>query len=428
MCFCSSNASPPPLLSCPSITRVSICANWILQRVLGLPFPISIIGNASHSLEYYRAKEATEESISVVQSPRTLGVFEVLTRLLLDRVARSVLECRGHIEGKARAAAEGGEARIARRVREQAGTGQCIICLEDRPNILTICCGQAVHVNCLAQWLRKADSCVACRTPLPAMYVRTAATALSSGIGEDDEDDEDGGGSTADPSDPRNDVWSTVLTNMLWDAAAASASSSDNETEDDYGVAFAAGVAARAAYRNGTRHLCCNGECPNLAAGECENGMCRRCCRTRERVIGNFHCYRHEGDAVYVEVEDDHGGYVVTDTRRPMGPSWRNGPWAPHPPAPPSRGGTAAVPPRQHRRRDGNSNSNSNRHGRSGGGSNNNSSSSSPNNNDDRRPAHCRQCGNLAAFGCCNQMCGRHCMSDGQNDCERHGTNRSLGY
>ena len=57
--------------------------------------------------------------------------------------------------------------KAANRVRMQAAAGECFICLEDKPNIATLCCGKAVHFNCMAKWLRQNASCPQCREKLP---------------------------------------------------------------------------------------------------------------------------------------------------------------------------------------------------------------------------------------------------------------------
>ena len=48
-----------------------------------------------------------------------------------------------------------------------AAESVCVICLDARPNIATLCCGQPVHYNCVATWLLKSPSCMYCRGALP---------------------------------------------------------------------------------------------------------------------------------------------------------------------------------------------------------------------------------------------------------------------
>eukprot|EP00984_Skeletonema_dohrnii_P037957 scaffold40645_cov172-Skeletonema_dohrnii-CCMP3373.AAC.1 len=71
------------------------------------------------------------------------------------------------VELKAHSAAVEEEARVARRVREKLASGQCIICLDENPNISTLCCGQAIHHNCLTEWLSNQGTCIACRKAMP---------------------------------------------------------------------------------------------------------------------------------------------------------------------------------------------------------------------------------------------------------------------
>ncbi|KAG7345401.1 Fic/DOC family protein [Nitzschia inconspicua] len=255
-----------------------ICTNWVLRKVLGLPFTIVITANPSQRSEYTaNVKSALQWIISLKEVDPTnpdfplsvthgtmhptphieYGIFQDLIYMLLDRIAHACHECQRVIAEKSQAATANEEARIAREVRERAATGQCCICLEENPNILTICCGQATHLNCLAEWLGTASNCVACRKPLPTLSVRQQQST------------EQRSAALIIPqspvpinahSNPRNDVWNRVLTNMLWEAA---------ESADD-------------AY-------CDNHECSNRAAVDCPNFMCRVCCLS----YGDEECERH---------------------------------------------------------------------------------------------------------------------------------------
>ena len=57
--------------------------------------------------------------------------------------------------------------KAANRVRMHVASGICFICLDDRPNIATLCCGKAVHFNCMAKWLKEKSSCPQCRENFP---------------------------------------------------------------------------------------------------------------------------------------------------------------------------------------------------------------------------------------------------------------------
>jgi hypothetical protein len=70
--------------------------------------------------------------------------------------------------------------KAANRVRMQAAAGECFICLEDKPNIATLCCGKAVHFNCMAKWLRQNASCPQCREKLPNLDASDDENSTSS--------------------------------------------------------------------------------------------------------------------------------------------------------------------------------------------------------------------------------------------------------
>jgi hypothetical protein len=120
----------------------------------------------------------TSKSNSTTPASSTAAAFEPLIRMLMERVAHAIVQVQALLAERARAALDEEEALIARRVRERAAAGQCIICLDARPNIATLCCGQAVHLNCIAEWLANGTTCVGCRSPLPRM-VRPAAAAAA---------------------------------------------------------------------------------------------------------------------------------------------------------------------------------------------------------------------------------------------------------
>jgi hypothetical protein len=57
----------------------------------------------------------------------------------------------------------------ANRVRKQLGAGSCIICLGEKPNVSLLCCGKAVHINCISKWLYDKTSCPQCRGSMEKM-------------------------------------------------------------------------------------------------------------------------------------------------------------------------------------------------------------------------------------------------------------------
>ena len=42
-----------------------------------------------------------------------------------------------------------------------------MICLDERPNMATLCCGNAMHFNCCAEWLSRSNKCPICRQEMP---------------------------------------------------------------------------------------------------------------------------------------------------------------------------------------------------------------------------------------------------------------------
>jgi fido (protein-threonine AMPylation protein) len=203
-----------------------IYANFMLQELLNLPFTITLVATLQQRGEYIeglqhghqrlrrlaahsdasasndpvvrrlapRSASAFNDHVGSVTTSSTAAVFEPLIRMLMERVAHAIVQVQALLAVRARAVDEE-EARITRRVlRERAAAGQCIICLDARPNIATLCCGQAVHLNCIAKWLANGTTCVGCRSPLPRM-VRPAAAAVdtasdnSTSLDPDDDDD-----------------------------------------------------------------------------------------------------------------------------------------------------------------------------------------------------------------------------------------------
>eukprot|EP00934_Nitzschia_sp_Nitz4_P003010 Nitzschia sp. Nitz4//scaffold71_size96697//44959//46101//NITZ4_004694-RA/size96697-processed-gene-0.36-mRNA-1//-1//CDS//3329557244//3000//frame0 len=77
--------------------------------------------------------------------------------------------------------------KIARRTRRaQVAEGSCLICLEMKPNVATLCCGQPVHMNCLAMWLHNHSTCPQCRGDFPSMKDR--GLIFQTVFGGDDDD------------------------------------------------------------------------------------------------------------------------------------------------------------------------------------------------------------------------------------------------
>ena len=39
-----------------------------------------------------------------------------------------------------------------KQARQRAATSQCYICLDDHPEVMSLCCGIPLHVNCVLDW------------------------------------------------------------------------------------------------------------------------------------------------------------------------------------------------------------------------------------------------------------------------------------
>lgn len=166
-----------------------IVANWALQRG-GLPFTINICATPTQRAEYVTAIELTRRNLNLktVGSYRngtcttlnemftfiqqSAGLFQPMVHMIMDRVYRSVIQCQNVIQEHFARQLEEEEAAIARRYRENAAKGTCLICFDDHPNIATLCCGRAVHLNCLVEWLSTKSTCPICRGGLPSLSRR----------------------------------------------------------------------------------------------------------------------------------------------------------------------------------------------------------------------------------------------------------------
>jgi len=53
-----------------------------------------------------------------------------------------------------------------KRFRENVAADSCPICCEEKPNVITVCCGKGVCITCMATWLSKKESCPQCRAQI----------------------------------------------------------------------------------------------------------------------------------------------------------------------------------------------------------------------------------------------------------------------
>lgn len=167
-----------------------IVANWAFKA---FPFTINIFATAAQRAEYILALETTRHLLSLASGKKvygttsvdedtllvgkSAGIFAPCVRLLMDRVGRAVIEFTRVWQEKLGLAVEAMEYRAARQARERAKEGTCLICLDEGPNIATLCCGNAVHLNCIAEWLSGKNTCPNCRSEMPSISGRVVRAA-----------------------------------------------------------------------------------------------------------------------------------------------------------------------------------------------------------------------------------------------------------
>lgn len=242
-----------------------ICANYVLRRLLGLPFTITLVATDIHRKEYIDALKqghfASQKKLSSSNNNNgeksfLSSLFQPAISVILDRLAHAIRQLQQLLAEKARAVSAEEEDRVARRVRERAAAGQCVICLDEKPNIATLCCGQAVHLNCIAEWLANQTTCVSCRAPLPQL-LRQQPIAAASNNNE------------------------TSNNNYDFDTTDNTTTSEGNETEPPQDTTTTEDVTTEARAtetRIGEARLCMGLACNNTAAADCLNQLCGSCC------------------------------------------------------------------------------------------------------------------------------------------------------
>lgn len=291
-----------------------IACNWALRRA-GLPFCINLFATPAQRREYICAIQTTRCNMRIVArgnvSEETLvdcmsksGLLSPLVHLILEQVSRAVLECNKLVESKSALASDESQAKAARAFREKAAAGTCLICLDERPNVATLCCGKAVHLNCIAQWLSSRNSCPTCRTELPSLPQReTTSEANNNAIDDtttsasttelDDEEDEatsdyyETTSSVEQDANPIDDTtdYTEEATNVGYGNPRPN-SPIDDTTEDttDDTTEVVSPPPPRQA-----RNYCTFGNCRNNRAADCSSGGCGRCCV----LYGTVRCDRH---------------------------------------------------------------------------------------------------------------------------------------
>lgn len=288
------------------ISRLS--CNWVLRRFLGLPFSITLAATPHQRKEYIEALRSARTAIGLIQERGTYynhydnhenrkpaAIFQSLINLLLDRTANALQEVQRILAEKTRAASVDEEDRIARLVRERAAAGSCVICLDDNPNIATLCCGHAVHLNCMAEWLSNNSTCVSCRAPLPQMIKPVPPTTVPQYNSDEGnttmtvEDDDYGSTTIHDEATTSFDGYMGEDTTTIY-IEEADVDHIEPETETETETETTTGDVEPVVVTTRLRRSSCVC-CPNQSAMDCTNGMCGSCCLIR----GYYSCHRHNG-------------------------------------------------------------------------------------------------------------------------------------
>jgi len=238
--------------------------------------------------------------------------------LTLDRIHKATVECQKIIAEKSRLLSEEIEAKAAKKFREAAAAGTCLICMDENPNIATLCCGKAVHINCMATWLSNRLECPHCRAELPSLPQRqpapparvvlfsssegspstfddgeehnTADDTTSSIYEEDPVMHGDADGTTAAVEDDTEEMQDTTddvpegtetSEEMVTDTGTAEEDTEETEDSDDSTVVIS--------QPRPVPQMCLYTACRNRSANGCQNGACGRCCL----MYGRFACERH---------------------------------------------------------------------------------------------------------------------------------------
>jgi hypothetical protein len=396
-----------------------ILCNYVLKRLLKLPFAITLAATPQQrkeligSLQYGRMRISRHmvslsstatgtatayplNSVATALAARDpeIPIFQPLVDMLLDRLSNAIHQFQALLGSKSRAAEAKKEAAIIRSYRVQAALGQCIICLDDKPNIATLCCGQAVHLNCIAEWLSNQQSCVSCRSPLPRLISRQPTTINSRGgegedtttedttdttehvahlqqlldTGENSDSDDTTGDMTSNTEQPVDGTGTTEV--ALYDSDSDSDDTTGDTTSSvEQYVDHTTEIASASESANDTTVDDTTSDvepqpkcqlCNNLRAFNCVNELCGRCCIDRG---GNF-CHRHQtlvqqpGTTEDGTSEDDTTDSTTDDC--------------------------SSVQEVQ------------------------------------QGPLRCLLCNNLSSLNCENRCCGRCCVSYGADYCNRH--------
>ena len=249
-----------------------LVANFVLRQ-RGVPFPVALCATPAQRADYTAA-------VRLCLGGATVAPF---ADLLAGACARAWLELSRLTAQRTLAAAESATARALRDARASARCGACLVCLEPGPDVGALCCGAALHLRCLAEWVSNAPEprCVQCREPLTRPSVRPPPPQSPADAGEDDTTSED---FTTSASATELSTGAHSDTTSIHDEYT-SAGRDDTTSVDDGSLPL---PPPPPQHQHQPRPRCYF-DCGSLAAGACANQSCGACCAS----YGEFSCARH---------------------------------------------------------------------------------------------------------------------------------------
>jgi fido (protein-threonine AMPylation protein) len=270
-----------------------IYANWALQQA-GVPFLVTLGSTPAARLEYIAALRSSREQRSLTPLANYIATHTALAWAELERVSAA----------RARAASASAADAAVSAARAALRAEACMICLDEDPNVATLCCGAPVHLNCFSTWLATGDtaSCIKCRVVLPRPPPRPAAPGGGGGggrqgglVAEEEETIEDSS-ETADPLLQGNseDDEDSTSTSAVDNADSTSTSAVDSADTTSI-VSPPPAPSTAAPYVPPPRYRCNYNTtgCRNIAANDCQHRACGACCVN----YGPYRCQRHQAGA-----------------------------------------------------------------------------------------------------------------------------------
>ena len=279
-----------------------LVANFVLRQ-RGVPFPVALCATPAQRADYTAAVRLCLEGATAAP----------FADLLAGACARAWHELGRLSAQRTLSSAESATARALRDARASARQGACLVCLEPGPDVGALCCGAALHLRCLAEWVSSAPEphCVQCREPLTRPSVRPPPPQPPSDAGEDGTTAEDFTSTTDTSADAHGDTTSIHDDTTSFHDDTTSFHDDTTSFHDDttsfhddttsfHDDTTSAGHDDTTTADDGSLPLPppppqhqprphCYFDCGSLAAGACANQSCGACCAS----YGEFSCARH---------------------------------------------------------------------------------------------------------------------------------------